>query len=83
MRIRDIQGRVYNYPNNNRIVSIHNKGEFEGQIMKVGRGTKKLKGTKTIFYMRPGNKVQTFYRSSNDQRQKIKIVAKCTKKAED
>ena len=40
-----------------------------------GRGSRKLPGSKTIYYMRSGQKVRLYYRSSKTEERTIEIVA--------
>ena len=49
----------------------------------AGRGARKLPGTKTIYYMRAGNKGRLFFRYSKKERGAVEIVSESNKKLED
>jgi hypothetical protein len=51
--------------------------EFHG-----GRGSRKLPGTETIYYMRAGNKARLFYRYSEKERGAVEKLAESNKKKE-
>jgi hypothetical protein len=53
------------------------RGEF-----KAGRGAKKLKGSKGIFYVRSGGSARMFLRYSETEEGAIEILAECDKKLE-
>ena len=52
-------------------------GELHG-----GRGSRKLPGTKTVFYMRAGNKGRLFYRYSDKKRWAVEVIGESNKSRE-
>ena len=52
-------------------------GEFH-----AGRGAKKLSGTKTVYYMRAGNKARLFFKYSDKENGAVEVIAESNKDKE-
>ena len=45
----------------------------------VGRGAQKLPGTKTVYYMRAGNKARLFFKYSDKENGAVEVIAESNK----
>ena len=58
------------------------ESDLKEKNFESGRGSKKLTGTKTIYYMRSGGPARMFYRYT-EENNAIEIVAECDKNSEE
>ena len=45
----------------------------------AGRGAKKLPGTKTVYYMRAGNKARLFFKYSDEEKAAVEVIGESDK----
>lgn len=55
------------------------EGQLENGEFHAGRGAQKLPGTKSVFYMRAGNKGRLFFRYSKEERGAVEKIGESNK----
>lgn len=59
------------------------ENQLKSREFHAGRGAKKLRGTKTISYMRSGGEARLFFKYPKEERGAVKVLAESNKDAEE